>query len=391
MDKRIIELLKDVIVALEKFVAAVEVEEAVEEPMVELEPVVEEPQPEPEPVVETPISEPVEESGKEPAEEIEEPVEFVEQAPVEEVEVDPTNIDVIVGEILEGKWGSGAKRKQNLEAAGYNYDEIQERVNQILNVVEEVLNGKWGNGDVRKQRLEEAGYNYKVIQDRINATIASRTSVQDDICAWAKKIADSKKYTYKNWKSSDVKTHQCPLCHPGSGNGWNCIGFSFASWHHGGDIPCYCNCGVIGNDGWEKLLTTNYADALAYAQKYIGIKEVMVVRNSSGIATNKLKKGDIINFFNGSTYQHTALYIGNSLMADSSGSNSGKYVTYGKKLRSGLKVAVRWTGDAKKKSIDTLAKEVLNGDWGSGEARRLNLLAAGCDYDAIQKRVNELV
>lgn len=44
-----------------------------------------------------------------------------------------------------------------------------------------------------------------------------------------------------------------------------------------------------------------------------------------------------------------------------------------------------------KKTVDELAKEVLDDKWGSGDARKENLTKAGYDYDAVQKRVNELV
>lgn len=402
--KKVINFLKKLVAIIESFIAffgSEEPTEPTESTTDEKEPEVVEPieEPidttdvEPEPEVEVPVeSEPSEPTIDDP-EPIEDEPNVTEQEPVVETVIDPTSIDVIAGEVLEGKWGSGAKRKANLEAAGYNYDEVQERVNQILTIVDEVLDGKWGNGDVRKQRLEEAGYVYKVIQDRINAVIASKTTVQDDICAWAKKIADSKKYKYKTWKAKDVKTHQCPICHPGSGDGWNCIGLAFATWHHGGQIPCNCNCGVIANATWEKILkAATYEEALKLAQKYVGIKEIQVLRNIKGIPVAQLRKGDIIAYFaNGDEYKHTALYIGDSLMADSSGGNVGKYVTYGKKLRNGLNVAIRWTGDAKNKSIETLAKEVLDGQWGSGDARKLNLIAAGCDYDKVQAKVNELL
>lgn len=45
----------------------------------------------------------------------------------------------------------------------------------------------------------------------------------------------------------------------------------------------------------------------------------------------------------------------------------------------------------KKKSIDELAKEVIRGDWGNGTERKEKLTAAGYDYAAIQKRVNEML
>lgn len=43
------------------------------------------------------------------------------------------------------------------------------------------------------------------------------------------------------------------------------------------------------------------------------------------------------------------------------------------------------------KSVDELAREVINGKWGNGSARKKKLTAAGYDYDAVQKRVNELM
>lgn len=43
------------------------------------------------------------------------------------------------------------------------------------------------------------------------------------------------------------------------------------------------------------------------------------------------------------------------------------------------------------KTVDELAKEVLDGVWGNGEDRKNALTAAGYDYSAVQSRVNELV
>jgi len=47
--------------------------------------------------------------------------------------------------------------------------------------------------------------------------------------------------------------------------------------------------------------------------------------------------------------------------------------------------------DEKKKTVNELAKEVLKGVWGNGKERREKLESAGYDYDAVQKRVNELL
>lgn len=44
-----------------------------------------------------------------------------------------------------------------------------------------------------------------------------------------------------------------------------------------------------------------------------------------------------------------------------------------------------------KKSVDTIAREVTQGKWGNGTDRKQKLTAAGYDYSAVQKRVNELL
>ena len=44
-----------------------------------------------------------------------------------------------------------------------------------------------------------------------------------------------------------------------------------------------------------------------------------------------------------------------------------------------------------KKTVDELAREVINGKWGNGTDRKNRLTAAGYDYSAVQKRVNELL
>ena len=43
------------------------------------------------------------------------------------------SLDVIAKEVIDGKWGNGAVRKARLKRAGYNYKEVQKRVNKRLN------------------------------------------------------------------------------------------------------------------------------------------------------------------------------------------------------------------------------------------------------------------
>lgn len=43
------------------------------------------------------------------------------------------------------------------------------------------------------------------------------------------------------------------------------------------------------------------------------------------------------------------------------------------------------------KTVDELAKEVLQGKWGNGDERKVKLTTAGYDYNKVQNRVNELL
>jgi hypothetical protein len=48
-------------------------------------------------------------------------------------------------------------------------------------------------------------------------------------------------------------------------------------------------------------------------------------------------------------------------------------------------------GYPKPKTVDELAREVLDGKWGNAAARKKALTAAGYDYAAVQARVNEIL
>lgn len=45
----------------------------------------------------------------------------------------------------------------------------------------------------------------------------------------------------------------------------------------------------------------------------------------------------------------------------------------------------------KKDDLDSVARRVINGDYGNGEARRKKLEAEGYDYRSVQNRVNEIL
>lgn len=95
----------------------------------------------------------------------------------------------IAKEVIAGKWGNGAERKQRLEAAGYDYAAVQKEVERLLKekkqpakpakksvdeVAREVIAGKWGNGVTRVRLLTKAGYNYYTVQKRVNELLKQK-------------------------------------------------------------------------------------------------------------------------------------------------------------------------------------------------------------------------
>lgn len=62
-----------------------------------------------------------------------------------------------------------------------------------------------------------------------------------------------------------------------------------------------------------------------------------------------------------------------------------------KKLQAAGFSAFITTGQGTSKSVDELAREVLQGKWGNGAERGQRLEAAGYDYNAVQNKVNQLV
>ena len=42
------------------------------------------------------------------------------------------SVEEIAREVIRGKWGNGAERKNRLAAAGYNYTEVQAEVTRLL-------------------------------------------------------------------------------------------------------------------------------------------------------------------------------------------------------------------------------------------------------------------
>ena len=95
-------------------------------------------------------------------------------------ETETVDIDDLINRTIHGEFGNGQERREKL---GSNYDEVQKRVNKILNgsqnesvkkvdiddLARRVIRGELGNGQERREKL---GSNYDEVQKRVNKMLS---------------------------------------------------------------------------------------------------------------------------------------------------------------------------------------------------------------------------
>ena len=105
------------------------------------------------------------------------------------------SLTTVANEVIQGVWGNGEERYNNLANAGYDPQAVQDKVNEILNVGEvadlttvanEVIQGVWGNGEERYNNLANAGYDPQAVQDKVNeilnvGEVADLTTVANEV------------------------------------------------------------------------------------------------------------------------------------------------------------------------------------------------------------------
>ena len=95
------------------------------------------------------------------------------------------SVEEVAQEVLQGLWGNGQDRYDSLTSAGYDAQAVQDKVNSILNggqdynnytnlddVANEVIQGLWGNGQERFDNLTNAGYDAQAVQNRVNELLS---------------------------------------------------------------------------------------------------------------------------------------------------------------------------------------------------------------------------
>lgn len=104
------------------------------------------------------------------------------------------SVDEVAKEVIRGECGNGDERYNRLTNAGYNYNEVQAKVNELLNsnkptpaptpsvdildLVRKTIRGDFGNGEARRKAL---GSNYDEVQRQVNLNLKNGLTRWDNI------------------------------------------------------------------------------------------------------------------------------------------------------------------------------------------------------------------
>ena len=104
------------------------------------------------------------------------------------------SVDEVAKEVIRGEWGNGDERYNRLTNAEYNYNEVQAKVNELLNsnkptpaptpsvdildLVRKTIRGDFGNGEARRKAL---GSNYDEVQRQVNLNLKNGLTRWDNI------------------------------------------------------------------------------------------------------------------------------------------------------------------------------------------------------------------
>ena len=204
-------------------------------------------------------------------------------------------IDEIAQEVIDGKWGSGDARKKALIKAGYDYNKVQAKVNEMLTPKKQKYTGTLPSLTLKK----------------------SNTEVIADTIAWAIWIAGDNNFHY-GYTSKDKKVNAhhngCYFCGTNGSqkkgmlmpeHTYCCNPFVGAAWAHGGCVP-------KAMELCSKCSSWDFAKGKGYDKSSL-------FTNLGHPDKSKLKAGDVL-----CRDTHVALYIGNGKIAEASHGDDNK-------------------------------------------------------------------
>ena len=283
-------------------------------------------------------------------------------------------------------------------------------------LAKEVLSGLWGNGDDRKNNLTNAGYDYNAVQKKVNELVKGTTTTTKKVTTTTKKTTTTTKKATTGVTAQDAINIM---------NSW--VGKSRSAGTHHDIIDLYNSHKPLAR-GYAVTYSDAYCDTTVSAVfiklnavdliggTECGVEAHVALFKKAGIweedGTVKPEPGWLIVYNwddntqpNDGYSDHIGIVekvSGNTITCIEGNMNGGVVgrrnipVGYGyirgyAKPKYATSSSSTNANPSTKKTVDELAKEVLSGLWGNGDDRKNNLTNAGYDYNAVQNKVNELV
>ena len=346
------------------------------------------------------------------------------------------SIDDLAIEVINGLWGAGETRKKALTQAGYDYDAVQNRVNEFVKTMQTRVQamkpwfdacktqeqwsynasynwGKWKPRNIAKSKDYGTCITFpnviamrcKLIVEPAQHILTSSGSNNDSQKTldsfWNGSVKAMKSINSKYWRSVKYPNKVLnDLIKEGKVIPGDIIGFM-------GHTTMYA-----GKDSKGNLLFNNAGHAAGISGDKPGSNRPVINQKVNGYGKRLVYGVFSVNTFGVITsckdgkITPTNLYMAGQDVKITITPNINKVVTSIKvdgkvvsntntytisKIDANHKIEVVCGAAPKKKTIEELALEVLDGKWGSGKTRKERLIAAGYDYDAVQKRVNEII
>ena len=256
---------------------------------------------------------------------------------------EPKTVDELAREVIAGSWGNGEDRRRRLTAAGYDYDAVQDRVDQLMKRPE-----RGGHRDF----INKIGA--MAVEDmRKTGILASLTIAQA--------ILES------GWGEGTLVEKANNL-------------FSIKGTYNGQGYTCETQEYIGGQ--WITTTATfrkypSWAESLAdHSGLFLRLDRYANLR---GLTDYKLACRYVREDGYATAPHYTTTLI--KLIEDYDLTRFDKQALEGQE-----------TEEPKKdKTVDELAGEVIAGSWGNGADREKHLTAAGYDYRAVQDRVNQIL
>ena len=344
--------------------------------------------------------------------------------------------DDIAIEVLNGLWGSGEIRRNALTKAGYNYTTIQNRVNELVKTMRtrtEALKpwfdackeqhkwsynarydwGKWSPRNIVKSKeygtcitfpnvvAMRCGLIKEPAKDFMASSGAPNSSQKTLDSFWRTSVRAMNSVNPKYWRSVKYpKKTLNELIKEGKVVPGDIISFmEHTTLYVGKDSKgnlLFHNAGHAAGIGGSKIGSNRAVlnDKVNYYGKKIilgvfSVNTFGVITSCTGgkiTASNLYMAGQNVKI----TITPKTGYVVKSIKVDGKAVKATNTYTISK-IDANHKIEVVCGVAPKKKTIDEIALEVLNGKWGAGKTRKEKLIAAGYDYNAVQKRVNEII